>query len=271
MVYGNTSTALATQDYPTILSFEEYKNKNQKKGDKVRYNLDGSIDRRKCHITAGQSSEVYAFRTKEEIANMIAVFDKHIKEAKTDSKEQLAHRNKLLFLIGMNVGIRGSDLRTLKWSFFFDEQDDGTLKFKTFYTLQPMKQRKYKKFVKLFFNQAVQKAINNYISKYPIEDLDGYLFSSQKGGEPIDAKSIWRIIKDTASEAGIEQNIGSHSLRKSFGFWCWHQAEDKDRALVILQQIFSHSSTQVTARYIGILDNEIEDMFNSIGLGFDMI
>ena len=38
-----------------------------------------------------------------------------------------------------------------------------------------------------------------------------------------------------------------------------------------LQQIFSHSSTQVTAKYIGILDNEIEDMYNSIELGLDLI
>lgn len=271
MVYSNSSTALAVQDYPTILSFEEYKNRNQKKEDNIRYNLDGSIDRRKCNITAGQSSEVYAFRTKEEIANMIAVFDKHINEAKTDSKEQLARRNKLLFLIGMNVGIRGSDLRTLKWSFFFDKQDDGTLEFKSFYTLQPIKQKKHKKFVKLFFNQAVQKAINSYVSKYPFEDLDEYLFASQKGGEPIDVKTIWKIIKDTAYEADIKQNIGSHSLRKTWAFFCWHEAQDKDKALVILQQCFGHSSTQTTMRYIGLMDDEISKMYNSVNLGIEFI
>ena len=134
-----------------------------------------------------------------------------------------------------------------------------------------MKQRKQKKFVKLFFNQAVQKAISGYISEYPIEDLNDYLFTSRKGTEPITVQALWKIIKDAAVEANIEQNVGSHSLRKSFGFWCWHQAEDKNKALVILQQIFNHSSTQVTARYIGILDDEIEDMFNSIDLGLDMI
>ena len=84
-------------------------------------------------------------------------------------------------------------------------------------------------------------------------------------------KSLWRIIKETADEAGIKQNIGSHSLRKTFGFWCWHQAEDKNKALVILQQIFNHSTTQVTSRYIGILDDELEDMFHSIDLGLDNI
>lgn len=237
---------------------------------KPKYNKDGSVNKSRCNKVSGKDSEVYAFRTKEEISDMLKVFDKHIEEATNDNQKQIAQRNKLLFIIGMNVGIRGSDLRTLKWSFFFDRQN-GELKFKNFYVLQPMKQRKQKKFVKLFFNQTVKTAINNYIAEYPIENLDSYLFSSRKGNEPITVKALWRIIKDAAIEAGIQQNIGSHSLRKSFGFWCWHQAEDKNKALVILQQIFNHSSTQVTARYIGILDDEIEDMFNSIELGLDMI
>lgn len=270
MTMINTSSAFANFEHPKIISLEDFRN-NHVNSKNVKYNKDGSIDKRKCHKIAGQSSEVYAFKTKEEISAMIKIFDKHIEEASNNNQKQIACRNKLLFIIGMNIGIRSSDLRTLKWSFFFEKQNDDTLKFKKFYVLQPLKQKKYNKFVKLFFNQAVQIAINNYVSDYPFDDLDEYLFASRKGEEPVSAKSICRIIKDTAIEAGIEQNIGSHSLRKSFGFWCWHQSEDKDKALVILQSIFSHSSTQVTARYIGILDDEIEDMFNNIELGIDMI
>lgn len=267
MVLNNATIPMG--DYSRIVPFEIIQGKSVKK--EVKYNKDGSIKKTKCNKIAGKDSEVYAFRTKEEIAAMLRVFDKYIEEASNNEQMQIAHRNKLLFLVGINIGIRASDLRTLKYSFFFDKQNDGTLKFKKFYVLQPMKQRKQKKFVKLFFNQTVQTAINNYISIYPIENLDDYLFPSRKGDEPIIVQSLWRIIKDAAVEAGIEQNIGSHSLRKTFGFWCWHNSEDKNKALVILQQVFNHSSTQITAKYIGILDDEIEDMFNSIELGLDMI
>lgn len=235
----------------------------------VKYNKDGSVKKTKCNKVSGKDSEVYAFKTKDEIDAMMAILDNHIDTATNDNQKQIAYRNKMLFVIGINIGIRGSDLRTLKWSFFFDKKDNGVLKFKTFYVIQPMKQRKQKKFVKLFFNDAVKNAINSYIEKYPIDNLDNYLFTSRKGDEPIEVASLWRIIKSIAAEAGIEQNIGSHSLRKTFGFWCWHNSEDKNKALVILQQIFNHSSTQVTARYIGILDDEIEDMFHSINLGLD--
>ena len=249
-----------TKDYDNVIQFEFVKGK--KKQEKTRDSLDNM---------AGKDSEVYAFRTKEEIAAMIDVYDKHINEAANDNQRQIACRNKMLFLIGINIGIRGSDLRTLQWSFFFDKDNNGSLKFRDFYTLQPMKQRKQKKYVKLHFNKAVKQAICNYISEYPIKSLNDYLFASRKGDEPITVNALWRVVKNAAVEAGIQQNIGSHSLRKTFGYWCWHQAEDKNKALVILQMIFNHSSTQVTSRYIGILDNEMKDMFDSIDLGIDML
>lgn len=254
-------------DNNRVIPFELIVNSQKEK--EVKYNKDGSVRKTKCNKVSGKDSEVYAFKTKDEIDAMMAVLDNHIDTAINDNQKKIAYRNKMLFVIGINIGIRGSDLRTLRWSFFFDKKDNGTLKFKTFYVIQPIKQRKQKKFVKLFFNDAVKNAINSYIEKYPIDNLDDYLFTSRKGDEPIEVASLWRIVKNTAAEAGIEQNIGSHSLRKTFGFWCWHNHEDKNKALVILQQIFNHSSTQVTARYIGILDDEIEDMFHSINLGLD--
>lgn len=215
--------------------------------------------------TRNKSSEVYAFRTKKEISDMLSVFDRHIADATNKNQRQIAERNKLLFLIGINIGIRASDLRTLRWSFFFDKTSDG-ISFKEFYTIQPKKQRKQHKYVKLFFNNAVKAAVEDYVGKYSV-DTDDYLFPSRKGDAPIVEASLWRIIKDAAIEAGIKQNIVSHSLRKTFGFWCWHEAEDKNKALIVLQQIFNHSSSQVTLRYIGILDDEVEEMFNSICLG----
>lgn len=233
----------------------------------ARYNKDGSIDKRHCNKMTGESSEVYAFNTKEEIKAMMNVFDKHIVEAATENQRQIAHRNKLLFLIGINIGIRASDLRTLRWEFFLKENGE----FKDSYKLQPKKQKKQKKFVTLYFNQTVKKAITDYIELYPIDNLNDYLFTTQKGNEPISVGGLWRIIKEASEEAKIEKNIGSHSLRKTFGYWAWHNAQDKDKALVTLQMVFNHSSTQVTMKYIGLLNTEIEDMFNSVDLVFDYI
>lgn len=231
---------------------------------KVKYNKDGSIDKRHSNRVSGVSSEVYAFTNEAEIKAMINILNKHINEASGNNQKQIACRNKMLFLIGINLGIRASDLCGLKYSFFMNV--DGT--FKDSYKIQPKKTKKYGKFVPLYFNQTVKKAITNYITEYPIEDMEDYLFKSRKGGA-ITEGSLWRIIADLALEAGIKQNIGSHSLRKTFGYHIWHNAVDKEKALVMLMTIFNHSSVATTKKYIGIMNEEIEDVFNNLNLGID--
>ena len=256
------------QETNKIITFSIVDGKISKKPE-VKYNKDGSVDKR-CtnkNKVAGVSSEVYPLTTQEEIKDIIDVFDRHINEASDENKKQIAYRNKMMFLIGINISLRASDLITLKWNFFL--KDNG--EFKESYTIMPKKTKKHKKFVTLYFNQAVKKAIADYIEKYPVKDMNEYLFKSRKGDKCITEISLGRIIKDAATEAGIEKNICSHTLRKTFGFWAWHNAEDKNKALVTLQMLFNHSDTSTTLRYIGILGSEIEDMFNSVDLGLDYI
>ena len=233
----------------------------------VKYNKDGSINRVRPNKTTGVSSEVYPFNTKAEIESMINLFNKRIEEAPDENKRQIACRNKMMFLIGINVGLRASDLITLKWSFFLNNNGE----FKEFYTIQPKKTRKQKKFVKLYFNKAAKKAVVDYIAEYPIQNMDDYLFKSRKGDKHITEIALGNIIKTAAKEVGIEKNICSHSLRKTFGFWAWHNAEDKNKALVTLQMLFNHSDCTTTMKYIGLLSSEIEDMFNSVDLGLEFI
>lgn len=261
-----SNAALKIQDAGNVIPFEVLRFPKEPKpvSNKARpYNG--------CHKPAGESSEVYAFRTEEEIKAMIDVFDNRIEKAHTAARKQVASRNKLLFLIGINVGLRASDLVTLRYSFFYDYDDDGTLRFKEFYTLQPKKQRKAKKFVKLFFNNTVKKALTDYIEQYPFESIDDYLFYSQEGDGAITTCTLWRIIKGAAKEAGLSQNVGSHTLRKTWGKFCFEQAEDKTKALVILQKCFNHSSQMTTLKYLGLLDEDIKDMYESVEIGFDFI
>lgn len=225
------------------------------------------VNKRPCNKVAGVSSEVYAFQSEEEIKAMIDVFDSKIENAPDDDKRRIASRNKMMFILGINLGIRSSDLCELKYSFFMNE--DGS--FKDYYSLQPKKTKKTKKFVKLFFNDAVKKSIENYVNDYPIESLDEYLFKSRVGDSHITSIHLGKIIKDTAVEVGIERNICSHSLRKTFGYFVYHNAEDKNNALIILQTIFNHSSPAITSKYIGLTDNEIGDVFNTLNLGDEFI
>lgn len=248
-----------------VIKFEIIKGGVSKQ--KVKLNKDGSVNKVRPNKVAGTSSEVYPFTSEEEIKAMIDVFDKRINEAPDDNKRQIANRNKMLFLIGINVGLRASDLASLQWSFFYN--NDGT--FKDYYTLMPKKTKKQKKFVKLYFNETVKKAITDYINDYPVEDKNEYLFKSRKGNGHITEIHLGKVIKDAADESGIEKNINSHSLRKTFGYHVWHNSEDKEKALVMLMAIFNHSSIATTKKYIGIMDEEIESVYNGLNLGLDFL
>ena len=232
----------------------------------VKYNKDGSIDKRHSNRVSGVSSTVYPFST-EEIKAVIGVLNNRIHEATNENQKQIACRNKMLFLIGVNVGLRASDLMQLRWSYFY--KNDMT--FKEFYVLQPKKTKKTGKFVKIYFNQTVKKAIENYVSDYPIGDLNGYLFKSRKGDNPITERGLWKIVVDVAEDAGIEKNVGSHSLRKTWARTIYDKAEDKGGALVMLQECLRHSDSLTTLRYISIMDEEKKDMYESIELGLDYI
>lgn len=257
-------TALPKPQTDNVINLCVVNGKLSKK-EEIRYNKDGSIDKRHNNKVAGVSSEVYAF-SKNDIELLIKLFNKHIEEASDENKRQIACRNKMLFIVGINLSLRISDLISLKWNFFL--KDD--MSFRDNYKIQPKKTKNKGKFVTLYFNEAVKRAINEYIEQYPITNSDDFMFKSRKGCA-ISERSVWRIIVDAANEVGIEYNVGTHSLRKTFGYHIWHNAEDKEKALVMLMVIFNHSSIATTKRYIGIMNDEVEDVFNGLNLGLDFM
>lgn len=252
-----------------------------------KFTKDGKVKQTKNNRVKGKSTEVYPLKSKEEISAVIRALDRKIEEAHNNVEfsrgwndnhnNQLrnAYRNKLIWLVGINIGVRASDLLELKWSFFFDMDDNRNIIWHDFYRFMPKKTNSKGKYVKLYFNSALKRAIEEYLAVYPItkDSLDSYMFTSNRGNH-ITSQQLWNIICDTATKADLKQNVGTNTLRKTWAFHCWHDAADKDKALVMLQKCFNHSSTQATLIYIDalddeILDDEIRELCMSIGLGVD--
>ena len=97
------------------------------------------------------------------------------------------------------------------------------------------------------------------------------MFKSKKGDRPITRVQAYRIISRACEKAGITTKIGTHTLRKTFGYHIWHNANDKEKAIVMLMVIFNHTSVSTTKKYIGIMGEEVEDVFNGLNLGMDFI
>lgn len=90
------------------------------------------------------------------------------------------------------------------------------------------------------------------IKAYTREKRDeDYLFPSREGNKPISRVTAWNILKEAAKAVGIEESIGTSTLRKTFGYHYYQQTKD----LSTLQQIFGHSSVVVTLDFIGVEEN----------------
>ncbi|WP_025843746.1 site-specific integrase [Brevibacillus agri] len=164
-------------------------------------------------------------------------------------------RDLLLFILGINSGLRISDILNMKVSDVIDEKG----KPKQYYELKEEKTGKYKRFP---FGERIQKAIMDYLKDYN-GDRDRPLFASRKGNKAISRQQAWQILNDAAKAVGIEDNIGTHTLRKTFGYHAYRSGVD----IAILQKIFNHSAPSVTMRYIGITQDEIDNVYINMNLG----
>jgi integrase len=165
-----------------------------------------------------------------------------INTIKTILKKQ-SQRDLLLFVLGINTGIRVHDLLSLRVSDIWDETD-----MKEFLLLEDSLTGKAKPF---YLNSSVYMELKTFMSLSNFSSTD-YLFKSKKNAQPITRQQAYRIINQAAKEAGITGKIGTHTLRKTFGYHAYR----KGIAISILMDIYHHHSPAETLRYIGIDKNE---------------
>ncbi|MEH6989091.1 tyrosine-type recombinase/integrase [Cytobacillus firmus] len=170
---------------------------------------------------------------------------KSINKIKEILKRQ-SQRDLLLFVLGINTGIRVSDLLSLRIS---DVSDGKEIKeFIYINDLNNGADSKNSNEQKAYFlNNSVKKELRKYFSQHDFTECD-FLFKSKKNNQPITRQQAYRIINSAAKEAGIEGKIGTHTLRKTFGYHAYR----KGIAISIIMSIYNHHSSAETLRYLGI-------------------
>ena len=215
------------------------------------------------------SKEVFPFYTEEEIMKMIDRFQYKIDIAVGDTAKNVAQRNMMMFVCGINSSLRISDFCKLKWEHVMDENGKLYRKF----NVRPTKTRRHRKEGEVYFNPSFKTALVAYLAFYKktygkLPERDSYIFFSKKGKTPhLTEISCGRILKQTAEEIGLPQNINSHSMRQTFARHFYLNAEDKGKALTKLQQLLMHSDQRTTCRYIKWTDDEVEEMYATVDLG----
>lgn len=149
-------------------------------------------------------------------------------------------RNYLLFIVGINTGIKSNQILKLKLKDVVDEN------------------YKVKKYINIdnkeyFINEPINQAIAEFLGENKI-DLDAYLFESQKSNLPINRSHLYKILNKVVYECNLDIHIGNETLRKTFGYHYYYKTRD----VKYLKEIFNKSSQKILFEYLGIVDNSLE-------------
>lgn len=155
-------------------------------------------------------------------------------------------RDYVLFLFGIYTGLRVSDIIPIKVKQIMGDKIE-------------IREKKTGKIRRFPINQQLRNALNQYIENKQLKEYN-FLFPSRKrkNGKGvkichISRTQVYKILKEAGNKCGIE-NIGTHSMRKTFGYH--HYKKNGDVA--ILQRIFNHSTPEITLGYIGYTQDELD-------------
>ena len=152
-------------------------------------------------------------------------------------------------IFSINTGLRISDVLSIK------HKDLA-------YDRISIIEKKTKKPREITINDAVKRAYVKLVSML-VEanekfDENDFIFTSQKGSV-YKTQSINDILKIIFNTKKLQ--ISSHSLRKSFARRVYQNQNESENSLVLLSDIFSHSSIAITRRYLGIRQETISNVY----------
>lgn len=221
-------------------------------------------------LIAPATEETYCELAPEHAAEPIKSMDDIFKISRYLISEK-RYRDNMLFIVGINFGLRVSDLRMLRFCNLINDN----LTFKDSFAVFEKKTRNTRKRKKnryITINHAVIEAVTLYLENTPNVSLSDYMFRSEsnRGGNinnPLSIKSIDRILKGLAADLDLNVKMSTHTLRKTF---CYHQmvmSHNDSRRLLLLQKMLNHSSPAQTLDYIGITAEEIDEAYKQLNLG----
>lgn len=149
-------------------------------------------------------------------------------------------RDYIMFMIGVYSGLRISDILELRVR---------NVRYRDKICITEQKTGKQRRFP---INKKLRRELDAYIADK--KDYE-FLIKSQKGhNSPITRQQAWDIMSKAGKAFGLEY-IGTHTLRKTFGY---HMYRQNGGDIVTVQKILNHSTPEYTLRYIGITQDTMD-------------
>jgi integrase len=166
-----------------------------------------------------------------------------LEDMKWALKRHCSQRDYILFVLGCETGLRVGDLLQLKTKQITELTSKKQKMLK-------VKEGKTQKVREIYIENCFRE-VYDYAQNVP----SAWLFPSRKGDRPITPTQAYRQLHKAADFAGVE-HVGNHTLRKTFGYWFYKETRD----IAMLQGILNHSHPSVTLRYIGITEEETNNV-----------
>lgn len=165
-------------------------------------------------------------------------------------------RNYTLLVLGLNIPLRISDLLSIRWRDVFDQKGNR------FFSHLQIVEKKTNKRNYIALNDSTLHALQLLRDSQRSIELGHFIFTANKSGiKPLSRVSAYLIIHNAAESIGL-QNIGCHSLRKTFGYHAWKNGVH----LALIMSIYNHSSISITKRYLGIEQEDKDNVFLTMNL-----
>lgn len=219
----------------------------------VRYNKDGSIDRRKTNKEKGVDAYVEGL-TPEEVDLIIEQLIIKINAAENNNQEQIGFRNLVMFVLGINLPLKANEFLSLKYRDLFTENDETK-------TIELRRGRFHKdEIIQIPLRKVAKEVLLAYTHKCGLtyaRNADDDLFQSRKH-QVLSVPAWWRIINEAVVSAGIEKSIGAESIRKTYGLNIFEHSADKFEALLFLGELWGQVREAKIIRYLNIADDEMD-------------
>ena len=173
-------------------------------------------------------------------------------------------RDYALFVLGINTGLRVGDLLALT----VGDVLEGTGRRLRVGVRLVIREQKTRKIKRIILNDTARRALNEYLKsrerRFPEDPL---FLSRQRNGKDgslraLSRKQVWKVLSDAARACHVGDTIGTHTMRKTFGYYRYKTGHPLEE----IQKMLNHSSPAITLIYIGITQDQMDQSYRDVQL-----
>ena len=210
------------------------------------------MSKRIYHSYGQGQVDVYPFKLKDfnDMCRLCLVY--RDKSLITSHNYMRWYRNYIMLVLGCNTGCRIETLMQLTPKHIAG----GCVRITEYKT---------NKIQRYELNDKVNSVVQEYIKWLNVNENE-YIFKTFTGGnKPMRRENAWKIIKQLADDVGVKYNVGTHSLRKSYGRFTYDITHD----IHLVQRMLGHSNPLITQQYICLEDEKVTKARGNSAWGVD--